>query len=290
MFMTLSDGTNIYYNVAGKEVAMDPTIPTLIILHGGPGISDHTLYQPFWSKLQTVIQVVLIDMRGHGRSDGHDIPEKWTLEQWGKDVYDFCVQAQLEKPIIAGISFGGWVALSYATLYPNHPKALILCHTEAAVDINVRKRAYMSKAIMFGDNPEEIGAVVQRIYDWESGEVSRELYIKHCLPLYSKIPYSPELFKDCIRNPDVWDVFGRKQYEFNFLPKLNVINCPTLVMTGEYDPEHPPAFAEQIASKIPNSTLAIIKEAGVPAYLEKEKEVLDVLTSQMNEWCRLVPV
>jgi pimeloyl-ACP methyl ester carboxylesterase len=176
MFITLSDGTNIYYNIAGKEEAMDPTAPTLIILHGGPGISDHTLYQPFWSKLQAIIQVVLIDMRGHGRSDGYDNPEKWTLKQWGKDVYDFCGQAQLEKPIIAGVSFGGWVVLSYATLYPNHPKALILCHTEAAVDIDVRKSAYMSKAVMFGNNPEEIGTIVQRIYDWESGEISRELY------------------------------------------------------------------------------------------------------------------
>lgn len=44
--MTLPDNTAIYYHVNGEEKLIDDTKHTRLVLHGGPGISDHTLYLP----------------------------------------------------------------------------------------------------------------------------------------------------------------------------------------------------------------------------------------------------
>jgi pimeloyl-ACP methyl ester carboxylesterase len=284
MYVALPDGTKIYYNVNNEEKFVASSSEVLILLHGGPGLADHTVYVPFWSKLSGIIQVVFIDMRGHGRSDGHYTPESWTLKQWGQDVYDFCNALNIEKPIVAGVSFGGWVALSYATQYPEHARALMLCHTEAKVDIETRKRAYSKKAALLGQSGPEISDIVQRMYDWESGAITRELYLKYCIPLYSKQPYIASGTSDCIRNTNVWDSFGKKQYDFDFLPELHNIEIPALVLTGEQDPEHPPEFAEAMASKLPHAQLVVVEDAGAPAYRDKEEETLAILIDQVEEW------
>ena len=287
MLINLPDGIKIYYNVNGKENKIDISQPVLIVLHGGPGLADHTLYVPFWSKLQDIIQVVFIDSRGHGRSGGRDDTESWTLERWGKDIYDFCQALNIKRPIIAGISFGGWVALSYATQYPNHALGLLLCHTEAKIEPEIRKQAYARKARLLGKDSDKIVNVVQRIFDWESGEVSRELYIKYCLPLYSSHPYDANTFKKCIPNSKVWDVFGKKQHEFDFLPSLHKIESQALVLTGELDPEHPPEFSKAMARKLRHGKLKIIKGAGVPAYQDKEEETFRILEQQIQDWLKL---
>src|SRR3982074_3656742 len=104
--------------------------PTLLMLHGGPG-ADHSIYKPDYSALADVAQVIYLDHRGNGRSE--DGPrETWTLAQWGDDVRAFCDALGIANPIVLGVSFGGMVALAYATRHPAHPSKLILISTAAA--------------------------------------------------------------------------------------------------------------------------------------------------------------
>ena len=104
--------------------------PMLLMLHGGPG-SDHSIYRPAYSALADIAQIVYLDHRGNGRSE--DGPrESWNLAQWGDDVRAFCEALGIVDPIVLGASFGGMVALAYATRHPAHPSKLILISTEAA--------------------------------------------------------------------------------------------------------------------------------------------------------------
>jgi proline iminopeptidase len=84
-------------------------------------------------------QVIYLDHRGNGRSD--DGPqERWNLAQWGDDVRAFCDVFGIAKPIVLGASFGGMVALAYATRHPDHPSKLLLISTEAAGDTHLNRR------------------------------------------------------------------------------------------------------------------------------------------------------
>src|SRR3990167_1693977 len=124
MFAKIKD-ISLYYKVYNNgKVVDDGTLemdkPVLIMLHGGPGLNDHTAYIPFWSLVSDISQVVFIDMRGHGKSIAeYEDSDKWNLKQWGCDLKDFCEALGILKPIIAGFSFGGWVAISYLTQFPN---------------------------------------------------------------------------------------------------------------------------------------------------------------------------
>jgi len=112
------NGVRLFFDVEGAKLVPDGPVmrekPTLLMLHGGPG-SDHSIYRPAYSALADVAQIVYLDHRGNGRSE--DGPrESWKLAQWGDDVAGFCDALGIVSPIVLGASFGGMVALAYATI------------------------------------------------------------------------------------------------------------------------------------------------------------------------------
>ena len=141
----LVNGVRLFFDVEGARLVPDgPSMrekPTLILLHGGPGF-DHTIYKPAYSRLTDVAQVIYLDHRGNGRSDGGP-KEHWTLAQWGDDLRAFCDALGIEKPIVLGVSFGGMVAMAYATRHPAHPGKLALVSTEAKGDSYLERRVEM---------------------------------------------------------------------------------------------------------------------------------------------------
>ena len=130
------NGTTLYFDVEGAGVVADGWIirerPTVVLLHGGPGF-DHASFKPVYSRLAAIAQVVYVDHRGNGRSDGHDDPSSWTFDIWADDVRGLCDTLGIERPIVLGWSFGGFVAQRYASRYPDHPAKLILQSTASAL-------------------------------------------------------------------------------------------------------------------------------------------------------------
>jgi pimeloyl-ACP methyl ester carboxylesterase len=94
-------------------------------LAGGPG-ADHSIFKPAYSRLADIAQVVYFDHRGDGRCDGRNDPARWRLTQWGDDVKPLCDALEIEHPIVMCVSFGGYVAMSYALRHTDHPAKLIL--------------------------------------------------------------------------------------------------------------------------------------------------------------------
>jgi pimeloyl-ACP methyl ester carboxylesterase len=127
------NGVRLFFDVEGAKFVPDGPMmrekPTLLLLHGGPGF-DHSIYKPAYSALADIAQIIYLDHRGNGRSEDGE-RESWNLAQWGDDVRVFCDVLGIANPIVLGASFGGMVALSYATRHPAHPAKLVLISTEA---------------------------------------------------------------------------------------------------------------------------------------------------------------
>ncbi len=103
MFVKVNN-IDLFFDVYGSKLCIEKDRvvekTTLLFLHGGPGLADHTLYVEFWSQLSDVAQVVFIDLRGQGRSGGWDTPKFWNLKQWADDIHAFCQELKIEKPIV----------------------------------------------------------------------------------------------------------------------------------------------------------------------------------------------
>src|SRR5258705_123980 len=154
------NGVRLFFDVEGASLVPHGAAmrerPTLLLLHGGPGL-DHSIYKPAFSTLAGIAQVLFLDHRGNGRSEPGP-RESWTLAQSAEDVRAFCEAVGIERPIVYGASFGRTVALAYAARYPDHPAKLILVSTEAAGHTHLERRVGLFEP--FGG--PEVGALARR--------------------------------------------------------------------------------------------------------------------------------
>jgi proline iminopeptidase len=223
--------------------------PTLVLLHGGPGM-DHSVYKPRFSQLADIAQVVYLDHRGNGRSD-RGPRETWTLAQWGDDVHAFCETLGIRRPVVLGISFGGTVALAYATRHPEHPAKLVLVSTEAAGGTHLEERVALFERL----GGPEVGALARRrLLEGELNEAILEAWVRLAFPVYTRTPRDPVWVERAVTHPGIHVWFtgeGGEGRTFNLFPALGRIRCPTLVMGGEDDPIMPIACQEEIAAALP---------------------------------------
>jgi pimeloyl-ACP methyl ester carboxylesterase len=253
-------GCRLFFDVEGAKLRPDGSrmceVPTVLLLHGGPG-ADHSIFKPAYSQLADFAQVVYIDHRGDGRSDGRDDSERWRLAQWGDDVKALCDALEIERPIVMGVSFGGYVAMSYALRHPDHPAKIILCSTAAspskkAIQVKVFERLGGADA----------GAAAKAFIENPTRQATRE-FRRLCGPLYRRSPHDPDSDARTIWNPRLMAEFRRGEREtMNFLSELHRVKCPTLVMVGEDDPMTPVPCSEEIVAALPSNLVRFERFAG----------------------------
>jgi proline iminopeptidase len=243
------NGARLFVDFEGAGLVPDgPRMrekPTLVLLHGGPGF-DHTMYKPAFSRLSDIAQIVYYDHRGQGRSGG--ARETWNLAQWGDDVKGLCDALGIEKPIVLGTSFGGFVAQAYATRHPDHPAKLILSSTCA-------RMVYEEIFAAF----ERVGGKAARAVAegyWLTPTVeSRLKYLAQCHPLYNtRAANDPDARERTIINHEVGLVFNgpnNEQGRMDFRAHLARVQCPVLVLAGDTDPIVPIALTETMAACLP---------------------------------------
>jgi len=245
------NGARLYVDIEGAGLVPDgPRMrekPTLVLLHGGPG-ADHSIYKPAFSQLSDICQIVYYDHLGNGRSDLGD-PEDWTLDRWGADVKGLCDALGIEKPIVFGASFGGFVAQAYAAQFPDHPGALILSATTAHTDFDEIYRA-------FDRIGGPIAGQIARAYWSDPNVARRNAYAETCVPLYAKSGLDPNVMQRIINRAEVGLHFNgpaNEQGRFDFRSALGRVTCPALVLAGAHDPIMPPVFGEKLAACLPDS-------------------------------------
>jgi proline iminopeptidase len=249
------NGVLLFFDVEGGKLVPDGSFmrekPTLLMLHGGPG-ADHSIYRPAYSALSDVAQIVYLDQRGNGRSE--DGPrESWNLAQWGDDVRAFCDILGIVSPIVLGASFGGMVALAYATRHPDHPSKLVLISTTATGGTYPERRVELFER--YGG--AEVGALARRRFlevQGHADQASLEAWGRLALPHYTRIPRDPDMARRAVNRPEVLRWFTRPGGEsdsFDMSGDLCRIRCPTLVLGGEDDPIHPIESQADIAAALP---------------------------------------
>ena len=247
------NGVRLFFDVEGASRVPDgPRMrakPTLLLLHGGPGF-DHSIYKPAYSALADCAQIIYLDHRGNGLSDAGP-KESWTLAQWGDDVRAFCEALGIERPIVLGASFGGKVAIAYATRHPKHPAKLILISTEAAAGTHKERRVAMFEKL----GGPEVGAMARRrMFEGHHDKESLDAWLRIAFPLYTRTPRDPDVARRVVRNAEVLQWFtkpGGEDHTFNLISDLARVQCPTLVMGGEEDPMTPIECQADIAAALP---------------------------------------
>lgn len=266
-------GTEIYFDIAGMQIAPNGNEliekPVLFLIHGGPG-GNHIHFKYDSEKLREFAQLVFIDQRGCGWSK-KDKKSNYTLENNIEDIEALRVHLGLNRISVLGVSYGGIVAQGYAIRYGKNIENLILVSTAPS-------HHFIETA---KENLKEIGTKQQIAvcdkYLWNgkfksNRDVNR--YFKIMDPLYifnnktkkRRLPSSKKIQSGNLINILSYDVlnagFSTFLHEFDFIPALKKIKCPTLIMVGRNDWVCMPVHSKIMKENISNSTLKIFNKCG----------------------------
>ncbi len=244
----------LFFEAAGAEWVITGTgmerRPVVIGLHGGPGIDGGGLRHRL-APLADVAQVIVPDLRGHGRSDAPGARESWSLPTWAADIRGLCCALDIERPFVLGLSFGGFVAQEYASTHSDDIAGLILISTDCQVSIARRGNCARTR----GGWRRGCRSESPRYREPDGRNRSRGGTL--CAPLYARRAdpdaLASSLEAHAIRTPEVtqqWWPLAHRTIDLRCA--LQSVRCPTLVLVGEHDPLNPPALAEEIVGSIPD--------------------------------------
>ena len=99
-------------NLHVREWGQPGGVPVLLI-HGWS--QSHLCWmKQYESDLQNDFRIVAFDLRGHGMSDAPLQPEQYADgDRWADDIAAIIEQLALDKPVLVGWSYGGFIISDY---------------------------------------------------------------------------------------------------------------------------------------------------------------------------------
>ncbi|PZG42991.1 hydrolase [Spongiactinospora gelatinilytica] len=273
----LINGNELNVEVLGGE---RPGAPTLIAHHGAPGLGSLAEPRATFGRLADAYRVIVFDARGSGASEGR---EPYTHEQWVADVDGLREWAGAERIVMAGGSYGGFIAMEYAIAHPERVSALVLRDTAAD---NSNQELALANALASARVAID-RAKLDRIM---SGTVRDDDDLRDCwreiLPLYDH-DYDPAKVGERVdatpyRYRTHNHAFAVNQPNYDIKHLLLRITAPALVTVGRHDWITPVSCSETIAGLIPDAKLVVFENSGHSPQVEEaglfEATVRDFLT------------
>lgn len=240
MEMIEVDGLRIAYERAGDG-------PPLVLLHGyvGDGL---TTWRRQVEGLCEEFTVVAWDAPGAG--DSSDPPESFGMAGYADCLAGFVDRLRLEKPHVAGLSFGGALALELCRRHPAVPMTLILASAYAgwggSLSAEVAEQRLQQALVLADLAPDEfMGALLPTMFSEATAPETVDEFGA------SMLAFHPAGFRAMARASaeDLRDV----------LPGINV---PTLLVYGDKDVRAPLTVAEDLEAAISGSMLVVLPDTG----------------------------
>ena len=106
-----NEGVKIHYQVEGKG-------SPIVLITGFPGTINDWYKYGYVDSLKQKYQLVMIDKRGHGRSDKPHNPEDYRQEKFANDIKAVMDDLEIDKTHLWGFSFGAYVGMTLAKYHP----------------------------------------------------------------------------------------------------------------------------------------------------------------------------
>ena len=231
----------------------------IIFIHGFP--FDHEMWRHQVSYLREKFFCVTYDIRGLGNSAPGD--GQFTIDMFADDLEDLIDELDLVKPIICGLSMGGYIALRAVERFENKFSALILCDTKSAADNDEAKlkRAAGIKTINSDGAEKFVRDFVTGCFSPKTIKNKPEVFIEI---LNRSLTNNPTGLKGCLL------AMAARTDTTSYLAKIKI---PVLLICGEDDTLTPPEVMKGMSEQIPNSEFVLIPQAGHLTPVENPEKV-----------------
>lgn len=254
------DGGQIYYETCGKGAQ------AIVLIHDG--VINSASFDEMWPILCRDFRVVRYDRRGYGRS-----PAAKAAYAAQEDLAAVMRAANIDRATLAGFSFGGGLAVSYALDHPEQVDRLILAGA-ALNGFKVSKNftSRITKVML----PMVIGNM-----DAVIANASKETWIMAPgndaarAKIATLIKASPQDLRHQMKDPiKGWP---------SDLPRMPGLKVPTLILTGDHDIADNQAQGGAAQVLIPGSRRIVVEDAGHLMQMERPKAVADLIADFVRE-------
>lgn len=213
--------------------------------------------------------VLVYDARGSGYSAASP---PLSHAMWVQDLEELRKWACAETLILAGGSYGGFIALEYAIRYPHRLRGLVLRDTAATssgmIDTAI-KHAQESPRVHI-DTSELRRLLAGRV---TSNDDFKALW-RAILPLYTYTDDPDaveEAMKSCIFRFETHNAAFSGDYQhYDVRDKLYLIQCPVLVTVGRADWACTVEMNQLIAQSVQDGTLTVFERSGHSPQVEEK--------------------
>lgn len=250
--------------------------PPVVVLHGGPGAS-HDYLRPGFDLLAAGRTLIYYDQRGGGQSP---VPSG-TPVGWREQVADLEALRQqwgLERIPLVGYSWGGLLAMLYATTHPDKVERLALVSPAPAW--RAARQEFEATFAALNMSPE---LQAERAALRESGLRERDpvAYQRRLFEL-SVVPYFVDrslvakltAFRVVSRTQqEVWESLG----DYDLRPLLSTLDMPVLVLHGKEDVI--PAWAAEEAARLMGAEWHLLSPCGHCPHVEQPEAFREAVSA-----------
>jgi pimeloyl-ACP methyl ester carboxylesterase len=249
---------DIYYEQAGAGAAVT-------LLHSG--VCDSRMWDPQWVPLTESFTAVRLDLRGFGRtplppgpySDAGDVAT--VLDALG-----------IERTHLVGSSFGGRVAMEFATRYPERlDRLVLLCPAIREYPETQSSTIFAAEEDRLFEAGDIAGATELNVRTWLSRDAPQEA--RELVSEAQRHAFEVQLAADNATEPS-------EPEQISIDPAR--IDAPTLVVGGGYDMDRFLQIARYLGDVMPNARLVELSWAWHLPNLERPAEVTDLLIAALS--------
>lgn len=244
--LTMSDGAEIYYELAGTEGKPWLTFSNSL------GTNLH-MWDDQLPAFEADYRILRYDSRGHGKSSA---PEgAYSISRLGGDAIALLDELKIEKTYWCGVSKGGMVGMWLGTNHTTRFVRMAYCNTSPympSVDMwNVRAKAARENGMASLED-----AIVERWFTeaFRSSSVDRVDRVR--IQIRSTPGGGYAGCCEAIRDMDQRET-------------IKLIDLPVLVIAGADDPATPPEHGKLIADSINGAEFVELKEAAHLSNIEQ---------------------
>lgn len=268
--VTLDGAPRLTLDVTDKKPG-----PLLLFLHGIGGARGN--WQAQLKAMAPHCQAAALDLRGYGASALG--ATQTTVDDYCADILRVADAFHAEKLILCGLSYGSWIATSFAMRHPERLSGLVLSGgctgmSEAGADERTAFREARQVPLDQGKTPRDFApAVVNVLAGPDADEAVRDRLFQSM----AAIPAAT--YRDaltCFTNPP-------ERFDFSKL------TMPVLMMTGEFDRLASPAEIRGVARRIVDEArqasvrFEVIRRAGHVCNVERPDLYNAVLGDFLSE-------
>jgi proline-specific peptidase len=273
-------GARLYFREVGNGG------PPLVVVHGGPDF-DHSYLLPDLDRLSGMFHLIYYDQRGRGRSSAGVAPEAVDIKSEIEDIECLREHFRLDAVALLGHSWGGVLAMEYATRHPDRVSHLILLNAAPASHADLlrfREQRQVAEAATLAKM-----RTIASTREYAVGNIDKEAeyYRAH----FSSTLRRSDLLESVVRRlrthftPD--DIVKARAIEdrlyaqtwlapdYDLLARLRPLRLPTLVIHADRD-LIPLECARNVAEAL-SGHLVVLSGCGHFAYLERPAEVGDAI-------------